>query len=187
MALRKTYSAGPGRRSGWRKALGALRRHDQRKGQETRHEDVPALECPAIEYIWSTDGIGPIAMKTCVQVRGKQATFTGTARHDSGQVIREASWCVLPPKRQELGCAFTLWTTEPFAPGQTLEWDITGPAGRGLPRHRLVLSRMSVVSKLDSVRKLYVEQIEGGNGLMSRDQLKALIANSRPVRTGRGS
>jgi len=41
-----------------------------------------------------------------------------------------------------------------------------------------VLSGLSVVSKLDSVRKVYVEQIEGGNGPMSRDQLKALIANS---------
>jgi hypothetical protein len=134
-------------------------------------------QCPAIEYTLSKDGIGPFTMKTCVVVKGKQATFTGTARNDSGQAIRQASWCVLAPK-QESGCAFTPWTIGPLPPGQTLNWNITGPAGRGLPKHTVVLSRVSPVTKLDSVRKLYVEQIDGGNGPMSRDQLKALIANS---------
>ena len=118
-------------------------------------------------------------METCVQLDSKQATFTGTAPNDSGQVIRQASWCVLPLKQQDFSCAFSLWTTGPFAPGQTLEWKVAGAAGRGLPRHRVVLTRLSVANQLDPVRKLYVEQIEGGNGLMSRDQLKALIANSR--------
>jgi hypothetical protein len=134
-------------------------------------------QCPVVQYTWSTDGIGPIAMRTCVQVDGKQATFTGTARNDSGQNIRRASWCVLPPKQQD-GCAFSLWTTGPFAPGQTLEWNITGPARRGFPEHKVVLSQLLVANKLDAVRKLYVEQIDGVNGPMSRDQLKALVANS---------
>jgi len=135
-------------------------------------------QCPVVQYTWSTDGIGPIAMYTCVQVDGKQATFTGTARNDSGQTIRQASWCVIPPKGRESECAFNLWTTKPLAPGETMEWHLTGAARRGLPVHKLVLTRLLVVNKLGPVRKLYVEQIEGGNGLMSRDQLKALIANS---------
>jgi hypothetical protein len=135
-------------------------------------------QCPVVQYTWSADGVGPFAMTTCIQLEGKRANFTGSARNDSGRVIREATWCVLPPRHQESGCAFSLWTTGLFAPGETLEWELTGVAGRGLPRHRVVVSQMLMVSKLDTVRKLYVEQIEGGNGPMSRDQLKALIANS---------
>jgi hypothetical protein len=47
-----------------------------------------------------------------------------------------------------------------------------------LPEHRVVLTQLLVVNKLDAVRKLYVEPIDGANGALSRDQLKALIANS---------
>ena len=53
-----------------------------------------------------------------------------------------------------------------------------GPGGKGLPRHSIFISRLSLVTRLDGIRRLFVESIEGSNGALSLDQLKALVTNS---------
>jgi hypothetical protein len=103
---------------------------------------LPA-QSPTQGYALSKDGIGPFTMRTWVDVRGKEATFTGSARNDSGQSIRQASWCV-QGIHQQSGCAFSLWTTGVWEPGETLEWNVTAPAGNGLPKHTVALSKVSL-------------------------------------------
>lgn len=134
-------------------------------------------QSPTKEFTLSKNGIGPIAMTSHVRMVGTQAELTASARNDTGQAIRRAEWCVQGAK-QKGGCAFALWTTEPWQPGEAIEWKIVGPGGKGLPRHSIFISRLSLVTRLDGIRRLFVESIEGSNGALSLDQLKALVTNS---------
>jgi hypothetical protein len=100
-------------------------------------------QAPADEYTISKDGIGPFIMKTFVSVDGKVATFSGSARNDSGQSVRQAAWCV-QGSRQHSGCALSLWTTAIWKAGETIEWNVTAPAGYGLPQHTVSMTKISL-------------------------------------------
>jgi len=137
-------------------------------------------QCPATEYTLSKDGIGPFTMRTCVQVevKGKEVTFTASARNDSGLAIRHADWCIRAYE-QKTGCAFTFSIKEPWLPGTTVAFDGRGPnIKKGLPHHWALVANVSPATSLDPVRKLFVDKIDGPNGEMSRQALQALITTS---------
>ncbi len=129
------------------------------------------------QFRLSNLGIGPVVIDTHVeirQIRRSRAELTASARNESGVPIREAELCVRAAK-QKKGCAFTLWITDIWRPGEKIEWTISGRAGQGFPAHDVLLIRLvrEPENKLRSVRKVYVEQIEGNNGGMAREQLMA--------------
>jgi hypothetical protein len=103
-------------------------------------------ECDAPEFTVTKDGIGPIVMSTCVELIGNSAIFSGSARNDSGQAIAHAEWCVKAASQGSSGCAFSLWTTGVWQPGEAQEWTVTGPAVRGLPAHTVMLSKATLTS-----------------------------------------
>jgi hypothetical protein len=78
-----------------------------------------------------------------------------------------------------LGCAFSLWTTSTWSPGETIEWEpIAGPKQPGIesPTVTVVTVRW-FIPQLLSVRKLYVEPLQGNRGEQNRDRIIALLAN----------
>jgi len=150
------------------------------------------------EFQISKDGVGPIMMETNVEVAGKSATFTGTARNDSGVAIQRAEWCV--QARGQTACAFKLWSTSVWQPGETLKWEITGKAVNGLPAHEVSLTTLKRVppaaagptkeiplipiepvqkpNRLLPIQSIFVDQLDGNNAPMIREQVMALLANS---------
>ncbi|MCL5743247.1 MAG: hypothetical protein M1541_04845 [Acidobacteria bacterium] len=122
--------------------------------------------------------IGPIATSTCIHRTGKQFTLTAYARNDSGRRIRRATWCIRA-KNQRTGCLYNLWNTEPWEPGEKIQWEEPFPfKGDGLPDHVALLTYVSLANELDSIQTVYVEPIAGQSGEMARTQLMAVITNS---------
>lgn len=97
----------------------------------------------AAEFGMSLNGIGPIAMETRVEIVGKNAVLTASARNTSGVSIQSARWCV--HARGIIGCAFNLWTTAEWRDGVTLRWKLPRKIAGGLPEHsvKLVLLDLS--------------------------------------------
>jgi hypothetical protein len=95
------------------------------------------------EFQLSKNGVGPIVMETQIEVNGTKAEFTGTARNDSGVPIQRAEWCV--QARGQKACAFKLWTSSTWQPGETLKWDLAGKAVNGMPAHEVSLTKLESV------------------------------------------
>jgi len=117
-------------------------------------------------------------METHIEMQGKTAAFTGTARNQSGKPIRHAAWCV-QARKLKTGCSFILWTTQtPWKPGEKIEFEYRAPAGHGFPKHLVSLIDLQLVTKFDPIQKICVESIQGKSGNLVREQLIALISNS---------
>jgi len=92
------------------------------------------------EFTLSKNGVGPIVMETHVEIQGSVAEFSGSARNDSGVTIQRAEWCVRA--KGQAVCAFKLWTTAPFSPGETLTWKTNAKVSKGLPAHEVSLTTL---------------------------------------------
>jgi hypothetical protein len=128
--------------------------------------------------LYGENGVGPIVMDTRVVINGNTASFTGTARNQSGRPIRYAAWCV-QARKQKSGCTFRLWTTgTPWNPGEVIKLEYAAPKGLGFPKHFVSLTELRPVTRLDPVHKIFVGSIQGESGNLAREQLMALISNS---------
>jgi hypothetical protein len=159
--------------------------------------------CPAPafsgDFHLGMDGVGPIHISMKIQVRnateeltaypGKKAEVQLTALNDSGKPIRYARFCIQAMWRSK-GCDFNLWTNQVWAPGEELTWNVRGNAPRGIENALVVLTKLRLAPpseettppgpdlRLQSVRKIYIEHIDGNQGEKAREQLIALIMNS---------
>lgn len=156
---------------------------------------------PAVssDFHLSMGGVGPIHISMKIQVRNdkeelaaypvKKAEVRLTAINDSGKPIRYAKFCIQAMWRSK-GCDFNLWTNQVWAPGEELTWNVRGNAPRGIENALVVLTKLrlgrpteaeippSPDLRFQSVRKIYVEPIEGNGGASARERLISLIANS---------
>ena len=93
----------------------------------------------AQEFQLDKDGVGPISMESHIEINGKNAEFSATARNDSGVPIQAAMFCV--QAHGQKGCAFRFWATSVWEPGGTIKWGpLTGLAVKGLPAHEVIVT-----------------------------------------------
>jgi hypothetical protein len=156
---------------------------------------------PAIasDFHLSAGGVGPIDISMKILVRNDDGELTAylrkkaevqlTAINDSGKPIRYARLCIQAMWRTK-GCDFSVWTNQVWVPGEELTWNVRGNAPRGIEKALVVLTKLRLARptedttapgpdlRLKSVRKIYIEPIDGNHGAKSREQLIALIMNS---------
>jgi hypothetical protein len=153
----------------------------------------------ASDFHLSASGIGPIDISIKIQVRSddgeltsyprKKAEVVLTAINDSGKPIRYARFCIQAMWRTK-GCDFSVWTNQVWVPGEELTWNVRGDAPRGIENALVMLTRLRLARpteattapgpdlRLQSVRKIYIEPIDGNHGAKAREQLIGFIMNS---------
>jgi hypothetical protein len=147
------------------------------------------------------DGFGPIKVSMKIEVKDERkdlndfpvrmAEITARARNESGQPIRHAKLCIQSPFRSK-GCDFELSTKDVWKPGEQLTWLARGKAAYQIENARIVLvkvepqtlpakprSRSENELEPHMVRNIFVQPIDGDDGGFTRDQLIAMVANSK--------
>ena len=137
----------------------------------------------ADEFQLSMNGVGPIVMETAIEVKGKTAEFTGTARNDSGLPIQRAEWCVQPAGQKE--CAFRLWTTSTWQPGETLKWHVAGKPAKGLPAHLVSLVSLQLAPEVAESRRQAARLAEEEAAAASRHEQDEKAVAARRELAGR--
>ena len=139
---------------------------------------VAAEKPPRLHHFsLSLNGTGPVALSVSIRVRSGRATLNASATNDSGTPIHYAEFCVQSSQPQD-GCRFTLSTTEVWQPEEKLVWQESGPATKGSDRPEVLVVQLKPQTKLHTIRRLFVDSIEGNNGPMAREQVMALLATS---------
>ncbi|HLH31852.1 MAG TPA: hypothetical protein VKY31_11655, partial [Terriglobia bacterium] len=139
-------------------------------------------------------GIGPIDVAMKLDIRNDKAELSAfprkkgelvvVAHNNSGLPISYAAFCVQAMWRTK-GCDFKLWTNDVWQPGEELTWNLRGDAPRGIENALIVLSQIVPGEteipdpRFSSIKKVYVEPIDGNNGVAAREELIALISNSK--------
>ena len=150
---------------------------------------APALPAGSPQYrpqkLFSKDGIGPIVFSELVFSRkGNLYSLIAVAKNASGTAIRRSEFCIVTPQD---GCFRTLYTNgipnDPaWKAGQEMRWEVSFTPDRKLHAiDRATIAEhpdLVVFTKLHSIRRVYVNQIEGSNGPMARERLMALLVNS---------
>jgi TPR repeat protein len=132
----------------------------------------------ADQFQLTKNGVGPIAMETSVEVKGKTAEFTGTARNDSGVPIQRAEWCV--QAKGQKSCAFKLWTTGgTWQPGETLKWTLAGKAAKGFPAHLVSLVSLQLEPAVEESRRQAARLAEQGQAAVASVELAERAAAAR--------
>jgi len=127
---------------------------------------------------YSETGVGPLAVWS--DIYQDQTGWTAGIKNESPDTIKSFCLCIRPARDKD-GCrVLTKCYTQHLKPGEVFR--VSEPItarGHGLPLHRIVLLSMSHVTPLDSIRKLYVDEMAGGIAGFGRDQVKAsIVANS---------
>jgi hypothetical protein len=154
----------------------------------------------ASDFQLEKDGLGPIKVSMKIEVIRerkdlndfpvRRAEITATARNESGQPIRRAKLCIQAPFRSK-GCDFELPTKDVWKPGERLTWVAHGKAPYRIEEARIVLLKIEPLIppkrkttsedhlELHPVRNIFVQAIDGDDGGFTRDQLIAMVANSK--------
>jgi hypothetical protein len=100
----------------------------------------------AQDFRFSADGVGPITVSLRIQLRDekeyltafprKVAELTASARNESKQPIRSASFCVQAERRMK-GCDFKL-VAKSWEPGEVRVWTLDRIASRGIENPKIV-------------------------------------------------
>jgi len=131
---------------------------------------------PDVSPVLLTKNGVSISAKSYANRKKGNVRFVGEARNESGRTIRFAQWCIRA-SQQKAGCLLSLNNRGPWEPGATETWDyVIAAKGNGLPKHYLLLD--VVTMDLNSIQRVFVGPIGGGDGGRTREQLKALLTNS---------
>jgi hypothetical protein len=154
----------------------------------------------ASDFQLEKDGLGPIKVSMKIEVVDERkdlndfpvrmAEITTKARNESGQPIRRAKLCIQAPFRSK-GCDFELSTKDVWKPGEQLTWLAHGKAAYRIEDARIVVLKIEALTapkrktkseddlEPHAVRNIFVQAIEGDEGGFTRDQLIAMVANSK--------
>ena len=111
-----------------------------------------ACSTPGIaqDFRFKADGVGPITISLSVRLRDEKeyltafprqvAELTASARNESRQPIRSASFCVQAERRMK-GCDFNL-VAKFWEPGEVRVWTLDRIASRGIENPKIVFGRI---------------------------------------------
>ena len=126
-----------------------------------------------IKFDLSKDGIEHIVGSFTVEVWKKSTTVSIVVQNNSPAQLRRVSVCVQGASGT---CAFKFWNTETLPPGGSFRRTLT-EAGELTGPFTAALEEIDP-DKFAKIRRIYVEWIEGSDGVLAREQLMASLANS---------
>ena len=126
-----------------------------------------------IKFDLSKDGIEHIVGSFTVEVWKKSTTVSIVVQNNSPAQLRRVSGCVQGASGT---CAFKFWNTETLPPGGSFRRTLT-EAGELTGPFTAALEEIDP-DKFAKIRRIYVEWIEGSDGVLAREQLMASLANS---------
>jgi hypothetical protein len=131
---------------------------------------------------------GTIHVESTIKLDNRgYARLIATATNASDLPIQSAKICITSHSYRK-GCLFTFWNQHEWGPGEDISVDVSSDIRVAGPSHLASLAPgitqavRREPSRFEGVHRIYVEQIDGSNGLMARQQFMAGIANTQRFR-----
>jgi hypothetical protein len=136
---------------------------------------------------YSPSGVGPVTIKSEIVKLGKSVRIHATATNNSGVPIRYARFCVRGLRAKANDCAGVLGWREVWPPEAVVSWDESLPRPVNPGAYDIGAALLIPADKIDLVQEIRVGLLDGNDKDMARDQLMALIVNSRRFKLAGGS